>query len=496
MTRTGSQWYTSPNGQLARGMHFGKFTVKFPDLTLAVVFSLPRYWLKDATMKWVHKRTAYDVLAVSPSSSTASITAKYKQLIVNVHPDRDPSKEALTEFKQICDAFEILSDPIQRKEYDQTLNANAASISFSVTIGKSGWRKTRAHINTADPKQREPMTANQFEMIRDIQRIEGFGTNGIRWDLVFEDCTNVAEVKGNASILLQYLFDVSALRRKSGNYWDQLSELGVTTLVEIRELNPILPEPPFNVQRSDRQRQPCKERPQQDVDSFMAAFERCQQVSIGKKINSLIEVLVNDMVPLFEFHFNRIRKVAFDFPTFTQIRPLLAVYKGNPKSFVGAAAFSDLLAQIVLTFDYDCFNDRKLEAAKDILSACIHRNSCRDKQKYKGCIRLVSGNQVLKLLSTWSKDDGLFGGDIKNGSIYLPLQHLVNVSTIVTQNQTIHDQYTQIMLMAIKLVLESHGITHSEEDYLLKKKKHYDEQREKLMQFLNASGYNPDDSIV
>lgn len=444
-------------------------------------------------MKWVHKRTAYDVLAVSPSSSTASITAKYKQLIVNVHPDRDPSKEALTEFKQICDAFEILSDPIQRKEYDQTLNANAASISFSVTIGKSGWRKTRAHINTADPKQREPMTANQFEMIRDIQRIEGFGTNGIRWDLVFEDCTNVAEVKGNASILLQYLFDVSALRRKSGNYWDQLSELGVTTLEEIRELNPILPEPPFNVQRSDRQRQPCKERPQQVVDTFMAAFERYQQVSIGKKINSLIEVLVNDVATLFESHIEQIRSVVSDDDNFSKIRPLMEIYKGNPKLIVGAAAYSDLLSQILRSSNGN-FSNGKLEVAKQILSSCIYRNSMRDKQQYKGFSRLMSGNQVLKLLSTWKNDDGLFGGNYANGAIGLPLGHLVGVSFEVTQNLTIYDQYTQIMLMVIRLMLESDGGTHSEEEYFATQKKRYDELRNILVQSLKASGCDPDAS--
>jgi len=255
-----------------------------------------------------------------------------------------------------------------------------------------------------------------------------------------------------------------------------LSELGVTTINDIRKLSPILPEPPFKVQRTCNEREP--------------------QTSIGTKIDSLLEIIVNDIASLFELQFDRIRAVAFDFPTFTKIRPLLVVYKGHPKQLVGAAALSDLLVQILLTIDDDCLNCRKLDAARDILSASIHRNSWRNQQKYKRFNRLVHASQVRELLSTWSKDDGHFGGDFKNGSIYLPLQHLVNVSTIVTQNQTIHDQYTQIMLMAIKLVLESHGITHSDEEYLLNKKKHYDEQRESLKQFLDAGGYNPDESTV
>ena len=203
-------------------------------------------------MKWQHERSAYDVLAVSHTSSTESITAKYKQLIVNVHPDRDASEKALIEFKQIRDAFDILSDPIRRREYDQTLNANrgggVVSASFSVTITRSGWRQTREQImqRRADPRERKRMTDTQFEMICDIQRIEGFGVGVIRWDLVFANCTKVAPNKGNASILLQYLFDVSALRRKSGHYWEQLSEHGVRTLDDIRQLNPILQNPPFS----------------------------------------------------------------------------------------------------------------------------------------------------------------------------------------------------------------------------------------------------------
>jgi hypothetical protein len=440
-------------------------------------------------MKWPHERSAYDVLGVNQASTTESIVATYKRLIVNVHPDRDDSKEALIEFKRIRDAFEILSDPIRRKEYDQTLNANASSVRFSLSVGRSGWRQTREQImlRRADPRQSEPMTDTQFEIICDIQRIQGFGVGRIRWDLVFEEHTDVAENKGNASILLSYLLDVSALRRKSGHHWEQLSELGVTTLEEIRELNPILREPPFNVRRTDGQRQRLEDRQKQNIDPDMAAYEHYQQISIETNINSQIEIIVQDVATLFELQFERIRTVAYDVDTFTKIRPLLAIFNGNFQMLVGAAAFSDLLGQIVVTFNYGCISNRKLEVAKNILSTCMCRNSMRDKQQYKRFSQLETGFQVAELFSTWSKDDGLFGGDFRNGAIYLPLQHLVNVSSIVTQELAIHDQYTQTMLIVIRLLLEADGITHSKEEYFANQKRHYDKQRESIVQFLKAS---------
>ena len=67
-------------------------------------------------MKWEHDRTAYDVLAVSRSSSTESITAQYKQLIVNVHPDRDASREALIENLQ-----RAIEKPSSEEIYDFSL---------------------------------------------------------------------------------------------------------------------------------------------------------------------------------------------------------------------------------------------------------------------------------------------------------------------------------------------------------------------------------------
>lgn len=59
----------------------------------------------------------YDILGVSKNATFEEIKAKYKSLAQQHHPDKGGDSEL---FKQIKNAYEILSDPINRKRYDTT----------------------------------------------------------------------------------------------------------------------------------------------------------------------------------------------------------------------------------------------------------------------------------------------------------------------------------------------------------------------------------------
>jgi molecular chaperone DnaJ len=62
----------------------------------------------------------YSVLGVSRSSSDKDIKAAFRRLARVYHPDVNPgNKGAEAKFKEINQAFEILSDPEKRKKYDQ-----------------------------------------------------------------------------------------------------------------------------------------------------------------------------------------------------------------------------------------------------------------------------------------------------------------------------------------------------------------------------------------
>lgn len=67
------------------------------------------------------KRDYYEILGVSPNASSEEIKKAYRRLAVKYHPDknRDNSKEAEEKFKEVSEAYKILSDGEKRKIYDQ-----------------------------------------------------------------------------------------------------------------------------------------------------------------------------------------------------------------------------------------------------------------------------------------------------------------------------------------------------------------------------------------
>lgn len=62
----------------------------------------------------------YKILEVNNSASQEVISKVYKTLAKKYHPDANPNsiKEAETKFKEITEAYEVLSDEQKRKEYD------------------------------------------------------------------------------------------------------------------------------------------------------------------------------------------------------------------------------------------------------------------------------------------------------------------------------------------------------------------------------------------
>lgn len=65
------------------------------------------------------KRDYYEVLGVSKTSSPDEIKKQYRKLALKFHPDRNQSSDAGEHFKEISEAYGVLSDPEKRKVYDQ-----------------------------------------------------------------------------------------------------------------------------------------------------------------------------------------------------------------------------------------------------------------------------------------------------------------------------------------------------------------------------------------
>ncbi|MDU4860008.1 MAG: molecular chaperone DnaJ [Terrisporobacter othiniensis] len=66
------------------------------------------------------KRDYYDVLGVGKSADATEIKKAYRKLAMKYHPDKNPGdKEAEEKFKEINEAYEVLSDETKRNNYDQ-----------------------------------------------------------------------------------------------------------------------------------------------------------------------------------------------------------------------------------------------------------------------------------------------------------------------------------------------------------------------------------------
>jgi molecular chaperone DnaJ len=61
----------------------------------------------------------YAVLDVSKNATASEIKKAYRKLALQYHPDRNKSKDATEQFKEISHAYEILSDSQKRQAYDQ-----------------------------------------------------------------------------------------------------------------------------------------------------------------------------------------------------------------------------------------------------------------------------------------------------------------------------------------------------------------------------------------
>ena len=75
------------------------------------------------------QRDYYEVLGVARDADAKTIKDRFRELAMKYHPDRNKSPDAEAHFKEIAEAYAILSDPKKRADYDSRGFAGVADFS-------------------------------------------------------------------------------------------------------------------------------------------------------------------------------------------------------------------------------------------------------------------------------------------------------------------------------------------------------------------------------
>lgn len=67
----------------------------------------------------VTQRDYYEILGLKKDATAAEIKSAYRKMALKYHPDRNKEKDAEEKFKEINEAYQILSDEKKRQAYDQ-----------------------------------------------------------------------------------------------------------------------------------------------------------------------------------------------------------------------------------------------------------------------------------------------------------------------------------------------------------------------------------------
>ena len=87
------------------------------------------------------KRDYYEVLGLDKSADDSSIKKAYRQLAKKYHPDMNPGDaEAEAKFKEVNEAYAVLSDAEKKAKYDQFGHA-----AFDPASGGGGYGGGRGH---------------------------------------------------------------------------------------------------------------------------------------------------------------------------------------------------------------------------------------------------------------------------------------------------------------------------------------------------------------
>ncbi|MFH2118282.1 MAG: DnaJ C-terminal domain-containing protein [Candidatus Paceibacterota bacterium] len=84
------------------------------------------------------KRDYYEILGLKKSAAASEIKSAYRKMALKYHPDKNKEADAEQKFKEINEAYQVLSDEKKRKTYDQFGHAAFDPASGMGSAGQGG----------------------------------------------------------------------------------------------------------------------------------------------------------------------------------------------------------------------------------------------------------------------------------------------------------------------------------------------------------------------
>jgi curved DNA-binding protein CbpA len=112
-------------------------------------------------------RDYYQVLEIDREATDEEVRKAYRRLAVRWHPDKNPDNPQLAEkrFKEVSEAYQILSDPVKRADYNKY--GFRGKPQFAPDFGAS-WDEPFGFSPFGRPRQRFPGFRDPFELFRDL----------------------------------------------------------------------------------------------------------------------------------------------------------------------------------------------------------------------------------------------------------------------------------------------------------------------------------------